>query len=104
MGAEAHRIEQAIDGSTDPIVLEFHANDCQPCVTQDDFLTYAAARPDFSANVLHINIDDTPQIAARYDVVTVPSVIVLKGDAVCAKYTGLIDPGSVVAAIEAARI
>lgn len=44
MGAEAHRIEQAIAGSTDPIIFEFHANNCQPCVTQDDFPTYTAAR------------------------------------------------------------
>ena len=44
MGAEAHRIEQAIAGSTEPIVLEFHANDCPLCVTQGTFLTYAAAR------------------------------------------------------------
>lgn len=44
MGAESHRIERAIAGSTTPIVLEFNANDCPLCVTPDAFLTYAAAR------------------------------------------------------------
>ena len=65
--------DQAIAGG--PVVVDFWAPWCKPCKAIEPILedlepTVAVAR---------LNIDEHPEIAARYDVLSIPTVILFQG-------------------------
>lgn len=102
MQSSLQRLDATLADSDAPIILEFHANHCSPCVTQEELLAHASVHPSFPIKVVSINVDEAPDVAERYTIKSVPSVLVLDRGEVLARFTGLIDPGSVIAAIEAA--
>ena len=58
------------------LILDFWADWCAPCKKLGrDLAEVAASYPDVP--VLKVNIDDAPRIAARFGVMSVPSLVIL---------------------------
>ncbi|MEM6587796.1 MAG: thioredoxin family protein [Pseudomonadota bacterium] len=100
MSNTADRIEAEISQNEKPVILEFHGHHCVPCITQDDLLTPASGHPAFPAKVVSVNVDDTPEIAQRYAVKSVPSIVLIENGKTIAHFSGLVDAGSVLSAIQ----
>lgn len=103
MAGSSARIEAAIAGTDEPIILEFHGKHSTPCITQDDLLTYVSGHPAFPVEIGNINADDLLQYAERYGIKTVPSVVVVQSGKILAHFSGLIVAGSVISAIESKK-
>ena len=94
-------IDAEISQADRPIILEFHDNECTPCITQERLLMHASIHPCFPAQVIGVNVDEAPEIADRYAVSSVPSIVLLREGKTVARFTGLADAGSVISALEA---
>ena len=64
--------------SEKPIVLvDFYATWCGPCQLQHPILEEIAAEFDY-VKVCRIDVDKAPRIAARYGIISVPTIMVFK--------------------------
>lgn len=94
------KIATAVEESDQPIIIEFHGDHCAPCITQENVLAYAALRTTFPAKLVSVNVDKTPEIAERFAITSVPTVLVIEKGKTTARFSGLIHSGSVIGAIQ----
>lgn len=65
-------------GAASPAVVDFWAGWCMPCKIFSPVLDDVSSELDGKADFYKVNIDDFPEIAAKYDIVSIPTVIVFK--------------------------
>jgi len=61
-----------------PVIVDFHALWCSPCKMQSPILKELATELGESVRVIKIDVDTNNQIAGRYNVQSVPTIIVFK--------------------------
>ena len=71
-----------------PVVVEFWAPWCRPCMTVEAFLAGLAEDNGGRVRLARLNIDENPTVASRYDVLSIPTVILFEGGRVVETVVG----------------
>ena len=71
-----------------PVLVDFYADWCGPCKMLAPVVDQIAAESD-AYEVYKLNVDDAPDIAARYGVMSIPTLIVFKNGQVAGKTVGV---------------
>lgn len=69
--------EEAVSGST-PAVVDFWAGWCMPCKIFAPVLEEVSEQMEGKADFYKLNIDDFGEIASKYGISSIPTVIVFK--------------------------
>lgn len=78
-----------------PILVDFFANWCGPCKMLAGTIEQLAKESDGSYCVGKVNVDDQPELAARYNVMNIPTLIVFKNGEAVNKNVGVIPKGKI---------
>ncbi len=70
--------DEALAGATGPVLVEFTATWCGPCRMQAAVLERVATE-DPELVIGAVDVDDYPELAARYGVRGMPTLVVFKG-------------------------
>jgi len=73
-----------------PVLVDFYADWCGPCRKLAPALEQLA-RDNPAAKVVKVNIDKDPQLAAAYDVTSIPKLMVFRDGEVVAEHRGMAD-------------
>lgn len=85
-----------------PVLVDFYAEWCGPCKMLAPILEKVAARVEGKANVVKIDIDQANELAVKFGIMSVPTMIFFKTGQPVFKKIGLQQADALVNAIEAA--
>ena len=84
--------EEVVLKAKQKVLLDFWAPWCGPCRMLGPVLEEVAAeRPDIK--VCKINVDDEPELAARFGIASIPTLLFFKNSAISKKSVGYRDKG-----------
>ena len=75
--------------SDTPLVVDFWAPWCRPCKAIGPIMEQLEANADGRVAFAKVNVDDHPEISARYDIFSIPTVILFAGGEIGERVTGV---------------
>jgi thioredoxin 1 len=61
-----------------PVIVDFWAEWCGPCKMIAPILSEIAGENTEKVRVVKVNVDDSPDVARRFDIMSIPTLIVFK--------------------------
>jgi thioredoxin 1 len=68
--------DESVGGSDTPVLVDFWAEWCGPCKMIAPVLEDIAKEHTGRLQIAKLNVDDNPNIARRYDVMSIPTLLV----------------------------
>ena len=98
MNITSENFEQEIMGSDRPVLLDFWASWCGPCQMLSPSIEEVAAEVS-DVKIGKINVDEEPQLAAQFGVMSIPTLVVMNQSKVVNQSVGYIGKEEVLALI-----
>ena len=76
--------EREVEGAAGRIVVDFYADWCVPCHHVAPALEELSVKLNGRVRFVKVNIDDSPQVAERYGVFSIPTIMLFEAGAVVA--------------------
>ncbi len=70
--------DEEIGAASEPVVVDFWAEWCGPCKMISPILEEIASDHAGKVRVVKLNVDDNPSATRRFDVMSIPTLIVFK--------------------------
>jgi thioredoxin 1 len=80
--------KQTVLTSVIPVLVDFYADWCGPCKALAPVLE-ELARETPNAKIVKVNVDHSPELAARYGINAIPSLLIFKNGEIAFQHAGL---------------
>jgi len=70
--------DETVQSSSEAVIVDFWAEWCGPCKMISPILEEIASEHKEKLKVVKLNVDDNPDVTRRYDVMSIPTLIVFK--------------------------
>ena len=80
--------DEGVNGSSAPVLVDFWAEWCGPCKMIAPVLEEMAAELGDQVTITKLNVDENPEIAMRYSVMSIPTLLLFDGGEIKKKIVG----------------
>jgi len=75
--------------SATTVLIDFWAPWCGPCKMQTPILEKLAELPEVKATIVKINTDENPELAQKFGISSIPTLILMKGGSEIERFVGI---------------
>lgn len=86
--------DQEVLQSAQTVLVDFWAPWCGPCKMMGPVIDELAKKMEGKAKVAKLNVEEYGQVAAKYNIMSIPSLKIFKGGKVVAEFVGMQDPAT----------
>jgi len=86
---DTSNFKQTIESSSKPIIVDFYADWCGPCKMVAPILEEIASENESEMTIYKVNIDENPELAREFSVMSIPSIISFKNGKIYKRAVGV---------------
>ena len=83
-----------------PVVVDFHALWCGPCKAQSPILKEVASELGERIRVIKIDVDQNSEISNRYQIQSVPTLMIFKNGNLLWKHSGVVSKSQLLSVLK----
>ena len=91
--------EQSVLKSDIPVLVDFYADWCGPCSVMSPIVEDIASELEDKINVGKVNIDENQELAIKYDIMSIPTIILFKNGDIEKSFIGVRSKEEIINAI-----
>lgn len=96
--------EEVVLRAEKPVLIDFWASWCVPCRMQSPIIEELAAELGDTAVVAKVNVDESPELAAQFSVMSIPTLLIIRDGRVVGRRSGVTDKSTLAAMLESVRV
>ena len=90
----SQNFEEEVIKSEKPVLIDFYADWCGPCKMLSPIID-EIAEENSEIKVVKVNVDDSQDLAMKYQVMSIPTLVVIKNGSEINRSVGLIDKAQI---------
>ena len=98
--ADDNNFEQEVLKADRPVLVDFSATWCGPCKQLEPVMHELATEMDSQVKFVRVDVDRAPTTAAKFGVLSVPTLLLVQGGQVKDQVVGLVSKRDLVARIQ----
>jgi thioredoxin 1 len=84
----ASTFDEVVGSASEPLIVDFWAEWCGPCKMIAPILDEIATEHEGKLQVAKLNVDDAPDVARRFEVMSIPTLLVFRDGQVAKRVIG----------------
>lgn len=103
MELNTNNFDQTVSNTDRPVLIDFWAPWCGPCRMQSPIVETLAEEVEDSALIAKVNVDENPELAMRFGVMSIPTLLFMKDGKVVGQHTGVTPKATLLAQLDSVR-
>lgn len=100
----SENFEENVLKTDKPVLIDFWASWCGPCMMQGPVVEQLAEELQGAAVVGKVNVDEEPELAAQFSVMSIPTLVFMKNGKILNTRVGVTPKGTLLSILDAAAV